>query len=816
MRWGLVGRRHPRRTVLCALAVAVLAGWLATRLEIDSDVLAAAPRGVPEIEELVAVTSEFGGLDRLVVVLEPAPSDRELAEELGVALGVWLAEHPMVERVESDLPEPGEIVDALAPSLPAWMSVEQARTFARATHPEELARAARQLRLQIGAPGSALREDLLRLDPFGFLLPLLEQHTDVTGLVGLPEGVRLLGQGALVTPGGDLVLIALRPRHTARDVQASADLLASIAAEVERLRLDLGVEEALGVGFAGPHALAAEDAGTIRRDLSRTTAIAVAVIGLVFWSAFRGVRSLVAAALPLVIAIALTGATAALTLGTVSTVASAAAALLLGLGIDFAIVLLASEPQRDDHGDPLETSLAEAGPGVVIGALTTIATFAGFGAAHFRGLLELGLMVAIGVGWSLVMVLVVLPALAGRPELRRTGLGAAGTLIGVGRRRPGVVRGVWLVLMLMAAVAIPRVEFEGSLSGLRSSRSEAMRWQQRLTDSLGLDLSGMTLEVVGGNPDELRERVSRAERLLAPLVGEELVAVGSLASFLPPAESQRAALEAFRREGPNERFRDDAFAALSGAGLAPSPFAAAVERWSTALAAPREVSIEALATGPLAPSVRPFLTGDSARGFRAAMHIALPPGRFRSAPPPRLEALVREHDLGRLAGLNRVSEALRREVRRDLWVCGWLAIVATAGLLLLDFRSLGGAAAALFPVAPALAAMVLVSVGWGIEFSFLALFAVVMLVGIGVDYGVHMVHRCRASGGGGDAVVATGRAVLLAAATTVGGFGSLAFSSFPGLRAVGLFVAVGVSVAAVAALTATPSLVTRRGKIVRP
>jgi predicted RND superfamily exporter protein len=140
-------------------------------------------------------------------------------------------------------------------------------------------------------------------------------------------------------------------------------------------------------------------------------------------------------------------------------------------------------------------------------------------------------------------------------------------------------------------------------------------------------------------------------------------------------------------------------------------------------------------------------------------------------------------------------------------VCGSLALIATAALLLLDFRAVPAAAAALFPVVPAVGAMVLVSVATGIDFSFLALFAVVMLVGIGVDYGVHIVHRCRASAGDANTLAATGRAVLLAAATTVGGFGSLVFSSFPGLRAVGLFVATGVVVAALAALTATPGLV---------
>jgi len=72
------------------------------------------------------------------------------------------------------------------------------------------------------------------------------------------------------------------------------------------------------------------------------------------------------------------------------------------------------------------------------------------------------------------------------------------------------------------------------------------------------------------------------------------------------------------------------------------------------------------------------------------------------------------------------------------------------------------------------------------------LFVVVLVLGIGVDYGVHMVHRHReALAAGADeaalnaALGETSKSVLLASLTTAVGFGSLALSGFAGLRSVG-------------------------------
>jgi hypothetical protein len=95
-----------------------------------------------------------------------------------------------------------------------------------------------------------------------------------------------------------------------------------------------------------------------------------------------------------------------------------------------------------------------------------------------------------------------------------------------------------------------------------------------------------------------------------------------------------------------------------------------------------------------------------------------------------------------------------------------------------------------------------------------------MIIGIGVDYGLHVVHRYREErmGGGGAAAVEaglieTGNAVVVAALSTIVGFGSLATSHYPGLRSVGLVAILGAAFTALVAITLLPALLAWRARL---
>ena len=95
---------------------------------------------------------------------------------------------------------------------------------------------------------------------------------------------------------------------------------------------------------------------------------------------------------------------------------------------------------------------------------------------------------------------------------------------------------------------------------------------------------------------------------------------------------------------------------------------------------------------------------------------------------------------------------------------------------------------------------------FGLKVNFMNIFVMTMVIGIGVDYGVHLIHRWIESNGDPAAVARTARAIAVAAITTMVGFGSLVLSHFPGLRSVGAAAILGAFATALLSITALPVL----------
>ena len=96
------------------------------------------------------------------------------------------------------------------------------------------------------------------------------------------------------------------------------------------------------------------------------------------------------------------------------------------------------------------------------------------------------------------------------------------------------------------------------------------------------------------------------------------------------------------------------------------------------------------------------------------------------------------------------------------------------------------------------------------ELDLFALFAVVTFVGIGVDYGIHLVQRYREAGAAKQAIEELAPVILVAAAITVLGYGTLVTSSYPPLRSIGVVSAVSVATLAIASVLVLPALLTKK------
>jgi predicted RND superfamily exporter protein len=86
-----------------------------------------------------------------------------------------------------------------------------------------------------------------------------------------------------------------------------------------------------------------------------------------------------------------------------------------------------------------------------------------------------------------------------------------------------------------------------------------------------------------------------------------------------------------------------------------------------------------------------------------------------------------------------------------------------------------------------------------------------LLLGIGVDSGIHLVHRATTlSPADGDMVESTtARAVLFSALTTIVSFGTLALSSHRGMSSLGVVLMVGLVWVVTCNLVVLPALLDR-------
>jgi hypothetical protein len=160
-----------------------------------------------------------------------------------------------------------------------------------------------------------------------------------------------------------------------------------------------------------------------------------------------------------------------------------------------------------------------------------------------------------------------------------------------------------------------------------------------------------------------------------------------------------------------------------------------------------------------------------------------------------------------VTGLPAILVGFGRATIRSLAEALALALGSVLLILLLLWRRPGDSLLALAPLALA-GLWTLGALGaLGLPFNFVNVVALPLLLGIGIDSGIHLVQRARDPRPmeTGLAATTTGRAVFFSAATTLTSFGSLAMASHRGVASMGLLLIIGMSFTLVANLVVLPA-----------
>jgi predicted RND superfamily exporter protein len=146
-----------------------------------------------------------------------------------------------------------------------------------------------------------------------------------------------------------------------------------------------------------------------------------------------------------------------------------------------------------------------------------------------------------------------------------------------------------------------------------------------------------------------------------------------------------------------------------------------------------------------------------------------------------------------------------------------LAIFVVFMLLLIDFRSFSLALIGIIPLLTGAIWMVGIMSLLNQQLTLVNVMGIPMIIGIGIDDGVHLIHRYRIEGWDKARMVfnSTGRAVLLTSLTTMAGFGSLLIAQYRGFISLSLLLLLGVAACFITSVLFLPAVVSlvKGGKV---
>lgn len=807
-RWvAFVERRH-RRILLLSLAVTVLSVLSLTRLRLDIDVLNMLPTGSPAFDNFKVYVSELGELDELLILIEgDAPDTLTTFADAFVDRLRALSDVTGVQgRIEQT-----QILDGLLERYyPIYLPLAVYERLATDLTGDAIRARVRGIRQALQAPLDLSAAQWVRRDPLGLKRLAVDELRSTLGerRVGWQDGF-------LSTLDGKALLLLVRPTGSAFDIPFTTRLMAAVREAERSARTAVRSSDAVRVGYTGSYAFALEDAGTIKSDVARYSLLALAGVLMVFLAGYRNLRILPFVTYPLLLGTLLTFVAGLVLYDELNAVSLCFAAILYGLSIDSAIhyyTRLLQEHGGVELRDAVRVTLRELGSANVLASSTTAAAFLVIGFSQLAGISQLGVLTAAGMLINIAMFFVIYPALTFWMEPRTLGDGIEntprlGALAGAAARRARRVLLLATAVCVALAVVASEVRFDVDLQRLRPAATEASRVEARLVDRFGADAGGAALLVRATNVGRaLEDSTAVWERVLQQRDHGRIAAARSILSLLPSESVQRERWERYLQL-PRQRIAADLAAALQENGFRTDAFATtltALRQPAPAILQPGDPLLE-----PLAAVVERYVRTDGDRAT-VATYLDLPAGM---SPPDLFTQLQGDLPQVELIPASRawLEEELGHMLRRETIGFCAAAFALNLILVLVNFRSVGLAVAVLVPEALVILAFLAMLRVSDAGIDPVNLIVVPLILGIGVDNCVYIVERLRHGATIEEALRRGGRALVVAALTTMAGFGFLGLSRYPALARMGELAAISLLLCLVGALVLLPALLVRLG-----
>jgi len=612
-------------------------------------------------------------------------------------------------------------------------------------------------------------------------------------------------------------------------------------------------------GLTGRPVLEADEMLTSNRDMTRATILAFILVGILFIIAFRSVSRPLLAVASLAMGISWTFGLVAIVFGFINILSIVFTLILIGASIEYGIHIVAryQEELARNGGDvvsAITSSLTTSGRADVTSALTTAAAFLTLLWTDFTALAQLGFIAASGILFCLMSMLIVLPAMLVLCDGRRNkdklvsvkpfGLSPIAFIY----KKPWVVGIIFIVITAVSVPFLFGIKFDNNLLNLQAKGLESVRFEHMIFEkssettwfarSVANDIATSHKKAIAFSKLASVRRVDDVERILPEHQSQKIGIVRKMA----PAFDKIS----FKASSKGENIRDLAFqlgrissaiGSLENAAFRSGrvdaveeldKFGAKIKKLAELIKSADKDEIFRLNNfkndffadlhkqiGILVTGMHPTHISLSDIPDNILRRFVSSKGRYALFIYPKEniwnpDALKRFVNDIRSVNKNVLGTPIEvyesgRIMRGTFMRSAVLAFILICILAWLDFRSIRAAALAVMPLAVGIAWLVGFMGLFRIPFNMANFFSIPILIGIGVDFGVHIVHRISRSQSSSEAILSsTGGGVFLTAMTNAVGFGTMMMASHRGIASLGRIMAIGSVCCLIAVMVALP------------
>ena len=761
----------------------------------------------------------FNLVDNLIVVVDFAPKNLENAQNFADIFIEEVRGDPEFQDhlkwIHGNLFERVEYSDweSFIQYVPKFLPPEQMPQLIMRLSPEGIRHQIRK-NYQDLASGLAIKT-LIEKDPLGLLDLVTPYRAGITGNYRLD-----LSEGYLLSQDHRMLLVLARPIKSPEDVDFSVKVSDFLEGIIERSARIYEEEDGvnpldfMSVNLTGAHPITAHENATIRGDVISMFIGSFTMVLLLFIIAYRRPMAIFYVGIPLLFAEIWTLGTGYLLFGRLNLLTATFSAVIVGLGIDYAIHIFSRYLDERKKGETTEKSiekaLVETGMGTLTGGLTTAMAFLAMTFTEFSGLREFALLAAIGIFFCLLQMFVLLPCMLFIRErfrkshahhIREQWDFKIGPLLRFCFKYKKTVMGLLIALTLVFTYHALHLKFNSDIRSIRAQSNPAIQLQSDVTQKVGGSLRSLTFVLNSNNEKGLYKLHENLIPVLTKLKEDGLIArYDSLLNFLQEPDSQVKNIQTLRQAGITQEEIESTFkAALLKQGFKISEENQAyIHYLSKGIEDEKPISLQDVLEGD-GEIVGQFLTHREGL-YQTIVHVYPSQGLWEKAATHEvvdqvLRVLPADGDhFAYVTGIKSISDEIKRLVHESFNITTMLATFLVFGILIFHFKKISLVLLTLAPLFTSIIWMLGTMVILKVDINLLNFVATPIIIGIGIDDGIHIVEKYlhRSNQSIIKLMVSSAKAVTLTSLTTVLGFSSLFMADYSGFKSLGLTAILGV------------------------